>query len=133
MFSCSGPQGEVPKLKSDFCEKHLQQLPELSSGKSIVFVLNPSECRPCEEEVIQLVKTSKKGFKTIALLPTGVEQPKEIRTDKTIHMDYLKLARYGMLNANGSVLVFNDNECVFYAPIDVPNIDKLLLKIDRFR
>lgn len=133
LFSCSGPKGDVPKLTSDFCEKYLQQKPEFSSGKVIVYILNPSECRPCEEEIIQLVRFSKKGFHSIALLPTGIKQPTEIQTQKTIHMDYMKLARHGILNANGSVLILHENKCVFYASIDVPNIDKLLLKIDRFR
>ncbi len=133
IVSCSGPQGNIPKLTSNFCEKHLLEKPEFKSGTSIVYILNPSECRPCEEEIIQLVETSQKGFNSVALLPTGVKQPTEIKTKKTIHMDYIELARYGMLNANGSVLVFRDNECVFAEPIDVQNVDKLLLKIDRFR
>ncbi len=130
LFSCIENEKNVPDLANNFYKIHLSTKLKKNSNKFLVFILNPSECNPCEQEINSFL-IHFRNKKTINIIPTGKNTTYKIN-GTFINIKRISLAKYGLLNANGSVLIIKQNKCVFYKSIDVQNIDQLIKSIDLF-
>ena len=117
------------KGENIFFTELLKKYPQINNGKFLLFILNKSDCQPCEKEVINLCL--KHRNKTAKLFIVSNKQ-NMYNFEKTnyILFDREKLTKFGLRRANGTVLVFNNGECLGIESIDIPNIQKLDRKIN---
>lgn len=128
LLSCVNNNSKEFDLANTFIQKHLSEKLKHKNKQKIVFILNPSECNPCENEINKFLYEFK-GKKTINIIPYGKKTTYKTYGD-LLNFKGVLLAQYGLLNANGSVLIIENNKCVFYKSIDIQNIRKLSIEIE---
>lgn len=133
MVSCNTETQNAPDLVLDFGKNYLEPLLDKGIKKTLIVVLNPSECGSCEEEVIHFVNSAYLNFNSITIIPQNVQISPRIHKSKTIAVNRKKLAQHSLLNANGSVLVYEGKNCIYFSPIDLLNIDQLKKDLDSFK
>lgn len=122
----------APDLVLKFGKTHFEPLTEEGSKKTLFVILNPSECGSCEAQVTSFVNSIYPNFKSVTVVPNDVKISSEIKKSKTISMKRQKLDQYGLLNANGSILIYEGKNCVYFSPIDVVNTNKMKDTITSF-
>jgi hypothetical protein len=127
--SCVSSSKKQPTNPVAVFEEKLQEHVK-TSDVSMFFVLNPSPCSPCEDEIASLINHKYKVDKTFYILPSDVTTNQKLPSTKIIRFNRKSLSEYGVLNSNGSVFVFNKKQCVFQSSIDVQNIESLISKIE---
>jgi hypothetical protein len=124
--SCNNRETKnVPDLVLKFSKNHLIHLMKEGTEKTLVVVLNPSECGSCEAEVTSFVNSIYPNFKSITVVPKDIKVSSDIKKSKTISMVRKELDQHGLLNANGSILVFEGKKCIYFSPIDILNTTKM--------
>lgn len=129
VVACVPADTNLPKEVKDFV-RQLKERKELSvSGKQLVVVLNPSACGSCEVEVERLLSEAAGEIPVLLVAPEKTTPPVVVRNKPRLEFRREQLARWGVLNANGSLFVFRDGACVAYFPTDVQHIDDQLAAI----
>lgn len=125
LVACGNKNLNAPDLVLKFGTDHLEPLLNEEESKTLIVVLNPSECGSCEAEITNFVNLLYPKFKSITLLPKDVKISAEIKRNKTILINRQKLDQHGLLNANGSILIYKGKNCIYFSPIDILNTDKM--------
>lgn len=125
LVSCSNETQNIPDIVLKFGEDHLEPLLDEGTEKTFIVVLNPSECGSCEKEVIHFVNSVYPHFSSITIIPENVQISSEIDKSETILINRKILAQHGLLNANGSVLIYEGKNCIYFSPIDILNTTKM--------
>lgn len=112
-------------------EQNLKQNSHIPDGTALLFVLNPSACSPCEEEIARLLNGDYGSE-----VDKRCVVPKEIPLTfslpvayKKIPYPHRKLSEYGVTNANGTILLFRHKTCILCEPIDVQRIDEQIERV----
>lgn len=126
LASCNNNETKnVPDLVLTFSENHLDHLMKEGPEKTLVVVLNPSECGSCEAEITSFVNSIYPNFKSITVIPKDIKISSVIKKSKTISLDRKELDQHGLLNANGSILIFEGKKSIYFSPIDILNTTKM--------
>jgi hypothetical protein len=125
LVACNNETKNAPDLVLRFGENYLEPLLDKGTEKTLIIVLNPSECGSCETEVTSFVNSIYPHFNSITVIPDDVKISSKINKSKTISVNRQKLDQHGLLNANGSILVYKGKSCIYFAPIDILNTDKI--------
>ena len=129
LVSCKSNNISLSKGESMFLESLLSDERELMRGYQLIFILNQSYCQPCEEEVVKLYSSEKlEELKKTYIVPDN-RKPIEIEADRFIYFSYQDLSKYGLIRANGTVILIDDGSCVLLESIDVNRISDLEQKI----
>ena len=125
LSTCAPGNKNAPELVLKFGKDHFEPLLQEGSKKTLFVILNPSECGSCEAEVTGFVNSIYPNFRSITVVPKDIKISSEIKKSKTIAMNRQQLDQYGLLNANGSILIYKGKNCVYFSPIDVVNANKM--------
>jgi len=132
LSACTQENKNAPELVLNFGEDHFEPLLKEGSKRTLFVILNPSECGSCEAEVTSFVNSIYPNFKSITVIPRDVKVSSEINRSRTISMNRRDLDQYGLLNANGSILIYEGKNCLYFSPIDVINTNKMKDTITSF-
>lgn len=124
LSACSNSTIKLSKGEEIFVDGIFEKTETIQTENHIVFVLNQSFCAPCEEEVKRFYSQKFGGYKKLFVVPSN-RKPIADESKNYISFDYSDLARYGVVRANGAVMVFKNGKCVLLESIDVQHIDIL--------
>jgi hypothetical protein len=129
LLSCKSNQ--FTKGENIFIVNLIEIYPKIKNGNYLVFILNKSDCSPCETEIEQLCVKKRPGLKKIYIV-SNVKKNYTFEKENYIYYNDFKLLKFGLKRINGSVLFFKNGICENIESIDIPNIKKLDFKIDSF-
>lgn len=124
LFSCSYTGIELSKGETFFVKDLFSRKGRLQKGTTIVFILNQSGCSPCEEQVEVFYSGKFKGADKLFVISEN-RAPTRDEAANFITFPEADLAQYGLIRANGTVLVFKNGKCVLLKSIDLLDLKQL--------
>lgn len=95
----------------------------------MVFILNISSCQPCEDKVNALITSDKWNNLNKTFIITNERAPIIKEKEGFISFERKDLLSYGLLRANGTVLLMKNGKCILIESIDINHIENLEKKI----
>ncbi|MCO5259539.1 MAG: hypothetical protein M9916_05295 [Crocinitomicaceae bacterium] len=131
VFSCKSSINslELSKGEKFFITQVLEKKRELKFGKHLIFILNQSSCQPCEDKITAFVTSNEWNNLNKLFVVTEDRNPLNEEIDNHVVFKYKDLASYGLIRSNGTILILNNNDCVFLESIDVNHLDEIKSKI----
>jgi hypothetical protein len=131
LSACGGSSDSIPLPKNiQLFEQDLEQHNRIPDGTALLFVLNPSACNPCEQEIARLLNGDYGDVKKRCVVPKEVPLSFSLPVAyKRITYPHRQLSEYGVTNANGTILLFRNRKCILCEPIDVQRIGEQIERI----
>ncbi len=123
--SCSSDSIKLSKGERIFIDQLLEKENEIKTGKQLIFILNQSECQPCEEKIRDFYRSDKwTQIEKTFIVPENREPITEEKK-KYVQFKYKDLGMYGLIRANGTVILLDDGNCLLLESIDLNYMGEL--------
>lgn len=125
IVACTSDTIKLSKGERIFIDQLLEKENEMKTGKQLIFILNQSACQPCEDKIRDLYRSHKWNKIEKTFIVPENREPITEEKKKYVQFKYKDLGMYGLIRANGTVIVLDDGNCLLLESIDLNYMGEL--------